>query len=227
MTTYQAKGEARLGDDPGAVGTGAGRVLGVDAGSADLREADHLVHRLVTGLGLPEGTVACTHLVRTGEPRVAVSLALPAGLDPATAWARLPELLADPAGEASLAGPGVGAALGTWRYGAPERAGSAAHAANEHAERRSGRAVVYPGVSRLVGTVTVSALLTDSAIERVVLLGVRGGDHPEALDCVHTREHVRPEWRDGTLVLTVVPAAGGVLVPFEVPTPTPCCADPA
>lgn len=40
-----------------------------------------------------------------------------------------------------------------------------------------------------------------------------------------TRDHVRPQWQDGELVLTLMPAVGGVLVPFEVPDPTPCCAD--
>ena len=37
--------------------------------------------------------------------------------------------------------------------------------------------------------------------------------------------HVHPQWQDGELVLTLMPAVGGVLVPFEVPDPTPCCAD--
>ncbi|MFE9727753.1 hypothetical protein ACFYQ5_30350 [Streptomyces sp. NPDC005794] len=40
-----------------------------------------------------------------------------------------------------------------------------------------------------------------------------------------TREFVRPQWRDGELVLAAMPAVGGTLVPFEVPDPTPCCAD--
>jgi hypothetical protein len=42
---------------------------------------------------------------------------------------------------------------------------------------------------------------------------------------VHTQDHVRPEWREGQLVLALVPAAGNTLAPFEVPNPTPCCAD--
>ncbi|MFJ4620315.1 hypothetical protein [Streptomyces sp. NPDC088812] len=39
-----------------------------------------------------------------------------------------------------------------------------------------------------------------------------------------TRDHVRPQWHDGEPVLTAMPV-GGTLVPFEVPDPTPCCAD--
>ncbi|WP_328767851.1 hypothetical protein [Streptomyces sp. NBC_00286] len=87
----------------------------------------------------------------------------------------------------------------------------------------AGRAVVYPGVAGLTGAVTVAELVAGSAIDRVAVLGGSGEPAPEQR--IVTRDHVRPEWRDGELVLTAMPAAGGVLVPFEVPDPTPCCAD--
>ncbi|MEU9187785.1 hypothetical protein AB0D14_25240 [Streptomyces sp. NPDC048484] len=86
-----------------------------------------------------------------------------------------------------------------------------------------GRAVVYPGAAELTGTVTVAELRSRSAISRVVVLGAPGEPPPE--QAVVTRDHVRPQWQDGALVLTLMPAVGGVLVPFEVPDPTPCCAD--
>jgi hypothetical protein len=86
-----------------------------------------------------------------------------------------------------------------------------------------GRAVLYPGVARLTGTVTVAEVLSGSAIDRVAVLGGSGEPAPEQR--ILTRDFVRPEWRDGELFLTAMPAAGGVLVPFEVPDPTPCCAD--
>ncbi|MFF3846247.1 hypothetical protein [Streptomyces sp. NPDC002328] len=86
-----------------------------------------------------------------------------------------------------------------------------------------GRAVVYPGVAALTGTVTVAELLSGSAIDRVRVLG--SPDQPPPEQRVVTRDHVRPQWQAGELVLTLMPAAGGVLVPFEVPDPTPCCAD--
>ncbi|MFJ5712335.1 hypothetical protein [Streptomyces sp. NPDC093105] len=87
-----------------------------------------------------------------------------------------------------------------------------------------GRAVLYPGSALLTGTLTVTDVLARSAIDRVTVLGT---PHPPAS---HTRlvtnGHVRPRWTaDGALALTAMPAAGGVLVPFEVPDPTPCCAD--
>ncbi len=86
-----------------------------------------------------------------------------------------------------------------------------------------GRAGVYPGAAGLTGTVTIAELLASSAISRVVVLGTT--DEPPPTQAVVTRDHVRPQWQDGELVLTLMPAVGGVLVPFEVPDPTPCCAD--
>ncbi|WP_371663359.1 hypothetical protein [Streptomyces sp. NBC_00280] len=86
-----------------------------------------------------------------------------------------------------------------------------------------GRAVVYPGVGSLTGTVTVGELLAGSAIDRVTVLGSPGqtlGDQT-----LVTHSHVRPQWHGDELVLAAMPAVGGTLVPFEVPDPTPCCAD--
>ncbi|WP_246204788.1 hypothetical protein [Streptomyces tailanensis] len=87
----------------------------------------------------------------------------------------------------------------------------------------TGRAVLYPGVSTLTGTLTIAELLSRSAIARVTVLGSPGQPPPDTV--LVTRDHVRPHWHDGELVLTAMPAAGGTLVPFEVPDPTPCCAD--
>ncbi|MDG9717791.1 hypothetical protein [Streptomyces sp. DH24] len=86
-----------------------------------------------------------------------------------------------------------------------------------------GRAVLYPGAAALTGTLTVAELLGRSAIDRVARLGSPDAPPPDAL--VATRDHVRPQWRNGELVLTVMPASRGVHVPIEVPDPTPCCAD--
>ena len=84
-----------------------------------------------------------------------------------------------------------------------------------------GRAVRFAGVDALVGTLTVAEVLAGSAIDRVEVLGGAPAPPEAVLD---TRDHVRPQWRDGELVLTVMPAAGGRLVPFETRDPTPCCA---
>ncbi|WP_199536789.1 hypothetical protein [Spongiactinospora gelatinilytica] len=138
------------------------------------------------------GLVACTHLVRRPFPHVAVSLAT--GGEPPTG---LPVTAA-------------------------ELREAAGHAAAEHAARRSGRAVIYPGVERLTGTLTVGEVIALSAIERVTGLG---GPPPEPGTGLETRDFVRPQWMDGLLTLVTVPVAGGRVAPFEVPDPTPCCAD--
>jgi len=82
--------------------------------------------------------------------------------------------------------------------------------------------VHYPGVASLVQTLTVQEVLERSAVDRVRVL--TAGDAPPDARIV-TRGHVRPTWVDGELVLLTQPALGGTLVPFESPTPTPCCTD--
>ncbi|MDV7220559.1 hypothetical protein [Streptomyces prunicolor] len=190
--------------------SGVRPVIGVDAGTTTLREADHLIRDLTTTLGLPPGTVACTHLIRTeGRRGTAVSLALPENGSVEEVWRR-------------LTATEMGAALDDRRHGPAE---AAAAAAAEHTARRSGRAVLFPGSDQLTGTLTVADLLQLSAVDRVIVVGATSGDSPDPVIPVQTQDHVRPEWREGQLVLALVPAAGNTLAPFEVPNPTPCCAD--
>ncbi|GAA4713509.1 hypothetical protein [Phytohabitans rumicis] len=54
------------------------RYTGICLGHETDREAEHWLH----ALGLPPGVEACTHLVRTPYPQVAISLALPDGYEP-------------------------------------------------------------------------------------------------------------------------------------------------
>ncbi|MFI0038094.1 hypothetical protein ACH4NS_21765 [Streptomyces mutabilis] len=167
--------------------------IGVDTDATTLREADHLLQALAAELDLPEGVFGCTHLVRDGRPRVALSLAADAaGTEPVLRAAR--DRLSEQGYEVSA--------------GAPDAVG---------------RAVLYPGAGALTGTLTLAELLTRSAIDRVTVLGAPGEPAPDTL--LVTRDHVRPQWQDGRLVLAAMPAAGGTLVPFEDPDPTPCCAD--
>jgi hypothetical protein len=42
---------------------------------------------------------------------------------------------------------------------------------------------------------------------------------------IDTLDFIRPIRRDGRVVLLVQPAAGGVLIPFEVEHQQKCCAD--
>ena len=189
--------------------SGVHPVIGVDAGTTTLREADHLIRDLKTTLGLPPGTVACTHLIRTDARRgTAVSFALPEGELTEKIWRRLTETE-------------MGAALNDRRHGPAE---AAAQAAAEHTARRSGRAVLYDGVDRLTGTVTVADLLESTAIDQLTVVGAPLTT-PDPTTSILTQDHVRPEWREGRLVLALVPAVGNTLAPFEVPNPTPCCSD--
>ncbi|WP_314410831.1 hypothetical protein [Streptomyces sp. DSM 40484] len=105
---------------------------------------------------------------------------------------------------------------------ARERLSAGGHDVTPGIPDAKGRAVLYPGVTALTGTVPVADVLARSAIDRVTVLG-SGDAAPEA--CLVTRGHVRPLWQGGRLVLSAMPAAGGTLAPFEVPNPTPCCAN--
>ncbi len=100
---------------------------------------------------------------------------------------------------------------------------AAAAAAAAHEARRSGRAVIYPGVERLVGVLSVAQVLQLSAIERVQMLGSATPPAPETP--LETGDFVRPQWMQGALTLVATPAVGGRIAPFEVADPTPCCAD--
>jgi hypothetical protein len=163
-------------------------ILGISLGHGTDREAEHWLRENVQPLGLP-GLVACTHLVRSPRPHVAISLSVssPAPLPP----------------------------------GLPAMREGAALAVDEHRARRSGRAVLYPGVEHLVGAVRVDELLELSAIDQVILLG---GAHPAPESLIETRDFVRPQWRNGELTLIATPLGPGRIAPFELPNPTPCCA---
>lgn len=166
--------------------------LTVDTDVTDLLAADHLLRTLASGLGLTgaEDVFGCTHLVRDGRPRVALSFALPA----------------------------QGA-----RDAARDRLTDQGYEVTDGVPDEAGRAVLYPGAASLTGTLTVAELLARTAIDRVTVLGAQ--EPPAADTALVTRDHVRPQWQDGELVLAAMPALGGTLVPFEHPDPTPCCAD--
>jgi hypothetical protein len=115
---------------------------GLSQGHESTSQAEHWLVDLVSLLGTPAGTVACTHFVRTPYPHVAVSLAVPSYCDSSP----LPST-------------------------APEFKDAAAQAMAEHVSRHAGRAVIYPGVDELVGALTVAELLERSAIDQVVVLG--------------------------------------------------------
>lgn len=117
----------------------------------------------------------------------------------------------------SLEYPGGGAApavAATEQWAAGAQLAMAAHW-----DRTGGRAVRFPGEETLTGTVKVCAVLGRTAIDQVDVLG---GSPAEGL-LLQTREHVRPTFRSGRLVLLVRPAGDGEVIPFEIAAPHLCC----
>jgi hypothetical protein len=184
------------------------QIVGVDTGTKTIPEAEHALREIMAGVPGPGALVACTHFIRDDEePHVALSLTGPGELD----------LLAAMPGAC-----GVATAAGTT---GPARLAAGAEAARvEAAARSGGRAVVFRGVDLAMGEVPVRALLDGSLIDRVEVVGGPPAG-PDAL--LRTRDFVRPVWSRGALILQVTAHPGGTLAPFEVPDPTPCCADHA
>ncbi len=206
-------------------------VAGLDVASRNDLDADRLVHALVRTLRQDpggrehvDGWTFSTHTVRPGgaaHVAVSVDLAGPAG-PPADLPAATRALLDAVARVQAVDGGPWAAVLPGLAAGPDDLRAGAAEAVAEHAARRGGRAVHFPGVAGLTGTLPVGEVLRRSAVERVVLHAAGDAD-PDAL--LVTRGHVRPRRHEGRLVLHVQPARGGTFVPFESPAPTPCCAD--
>lgn len=180
-------------------------VLGFAAGHTDRAELEHVLADVVQRCG--PVVLACTHIV---DGRWAGSVQLTGPAPDATR-------LADELGVALAVSSSSSGAVGdhAWRSGAEQ-------AADRLRTRSEGRAVVFPGQDRLVGEVPVDDVPGLSAIDAVV--GIAGT--PTAGATLVTREFVRPVLLGGRLVLEVRPiGADGAVAPFEVPNPTPCCAD--
>ena len=209
-------------------------VVGIDLGTAHQRDADALLLGLAdhladvladrgdagaglgVGQGVADGAVLMTHRAVTATG-VHVALSVELALGAEQAW---DVLHAAP----QVRGRDAGVFLAGRRGGPEDLADGAADAAASAILRSGGRAVRFPGVDELTGTLTVADVLERSAIDRVAVLA---GGTARAEQVVRTRGFVRPTCGDGELVLLVQPAAGGTLVPFEVADPTPCCADHA
>jgi hypothetical protein len=212
-------------------------VVGLDVGHRTVPAADSWIHTAVAALGREPSLIVCTHLTARPFPHVIVSLSGPT--PPEVVAQRLRPYLrhrpprsfspneirwlsADTA--VAVGNPDAVRAVGNparvdtaWRPADTE----AELAAQEHLLRRYGRAVIYPGSERLTGTMRVEEVLAESAIERITVFdGIPpGAIEPPGDAKIDTREHVRPQWSCGLLTLLVIPAADGLLVPFEGPPP--------
>lgn len=197
-------------------------VAGLDLLTTSERDADRLAHACAStliGHGATGLTIA-THWAHAGDVRHIALSVESGGVDAEALWHALcTQALETPTDTPS--GNGAGVLLGDRYTGPPDLREPIEQAMAAHARRRSGRAVVFPGGAALTGTVPVAQVLAGSGIDRVRVLA--GGD-AEADSLLRTRDFLRPRWEGGQLVLHTQRAAGGTLVPFETPFPTPCCA---
>lgn len=181
-------------------------VLGIDTTLDTLAEAEHALLGFRQNVVLPETVMVCTHEVRNGSPHYAFSVSFGSIVDAGTL--RTIRQQFEEQG---------------WAAGEDDDRSSASgvrQALSEVQAGNGGRAVVFPGSSSVIGAMSVGEVLAVSALDRVVVLGGVAVDD----DIVETRDFVRPLWRDGELVLPVLPAGDHRFAPFEVPNPTPCCA---
>lgn len=187
--------------------------IGLDRGDTDVATAEHLVSDLAPEL-LAIASLACTHLVGDPYGHYAVSLEIRRPLTPTEQSA-----LINVANTAPCA-----LSIDSERLlvaGDPDLQGGAMLAAAGLRERSNGRAFRYAGEERLRGVLSVDVLLDQTAIDRVDVLG----GVLSTRSSVQTRDFVRPQFRDGQLVLVVTPRAGDSFQPFEARNPHHCCED--
>lgn len=191
-------------------------IIAIDADSKDTAAADHLLYDLIDQIGIrAQPVVALTHLVPAGDrPHVAVSLTSAADLADS-----IREVVAD---------RNVGLAITQPGASEPELAGpsrlvrGAYVAAVEAALGTTGRVVRWPGHEQAHGVLPAAELRTRCGIDD--LEGI-GGVPVQDDTLVDTLDFLRPVRRDGRLVLQVQPAAGDLLIPFELQHQQKCCAD--
>ncbi|QNE23026.1 hypothetical protein F1D05_19840 [Kribbella qitaiheensis] len=192
-------------------------IIAVDADSRDTVEAEHLLHEL---LGSMAGSVvACTHVVAAGDrPHLAISVTVPPD-SPDGLAARVRAWSVERSAGAAITRPGASEP----ELSGPSRLVRGAYAAAvESALGTSGRLVRFPGAEHATGVLTAAELRDRCGIDQVEALG---GLPVEDDTLIDTLDFIRPIRRDGQVVLLVQPAAGGVLIPFEVEHQQKCCAD--
>jgi hypothetical protein len=190
-----------------------GTWIGLDRGDADVAAAEHLAAEIIGTFGLAV-SAACTHLIRAPYGHVAASLEVPRDLTDRERASLLAEAAAGriaisiDSDDLEFAGP-------------DDLLPGALDAGAAHHDATSGRAFRFAGEADLRGRMPVAELVARSAIERVEDLAGPVG----AGTLVTTRDHVRPVYRGGMLVLLTTPRADGSVQPFESPTPHECCGD--
>ncbi|MDO5627820.1 MAG: hypothetical protein Q4G43_05800 [Mobilicoccus sp.] len=103
-------------------------------------------------------------------------------------------------------------AVGQLATGAAPAVEAVRSALHERLLRIGGQALAFPGMDRLIGTLSVTEILDRSAIEAVSEVA---GEPLDGCDEVVTGPGVRPRWSFGPLTLHVQPHGDGLYVPFE------------
>ena len=200
-------------------------IISVDADSRDTGEAEHLLHELLGPAGqlapLAIGpVVACTHVVAGGDhPHLAVSISTPESRPDSEFTERFSKWAAGSGAGSAISRPGASEPL----LAGPSQLVRGAYVASvEAALGTAGRLVRFPGQENARGVLRASDLRKRCGIDLVEPLGGLPLDDDSLVD---TLDFVRPIRRAGQVVLLVQPAAGGVLIPFEVEHQQKCCAD--
>lgn len=184
-------------------------IIAVDADSRDTVEAEHLLHDLLDSVTGP--VVACTHVVSGGDrPHLAVSISSTSELSGWTSSREVGSAIIQPgAAEPVVAGPS-------------RLVRGAYVAAVESALGTAGRLVRFPGQEHARGVLPAAKLREYCGIDAIEALG----GLPVAEDSlVDTLDFIRPIRRNGRIILQVQPAAGDILIPFELEHQQTCCAD--
>jgi hypothetical protein len=200
-------------------------IIAVDADSRDTGEAEHLLHELLGPAGALASfsvgpVVACTHMVSSGEhPHVAVSISTPESRPDSEFTEQLSKWASGRGAGSAISRPGSAEPL----LAGPSQLVRGAYVASvEAALGTAGRLVRFPGRENARGILQAIDLRKRCGIDLVEPLGGLPVSDDSLID---TLDFVRPIRRAGQVVLLVQPAAGGVLIPFEVEHQLKCCAD--
>lgn len=225
--------------------------IGLDRGDTNVERLEHELLAALAALALRPSYV-CTHPVRAAvaAPHWAASLELPGpadepagrrrelaaglaaafaagaqdqasglayrdphlpGAHPSAADVGAPALaLLGPPGGVDLLLGGDAGRVHAWTAAAGLRA------------RSEGRAVRFPGQYALPAQLSARELRARTPIAELLAVGTVAG--PDVV--VRTYGHLRPQFVDGLLALTVVPDGDGTVRPFELPVPPQCCETP-
>jgi hypothetical protein len=200
-------------------------IISVDADSRDTGGAEHLLHELLGPAGplapfAVGPVVACTHVVTGGDhPHLAVSISTPESRPDSEFTDQFSKWASDRGAGSAICRPGSAEPV----LAGPSQLVRGAYVASvEAALGTAGRMVRFPGQENACGILRAIDLRKRCGIDLVEPLGGLPVDDDSLVD---TLDFVRPIRRAGQVVLLVQPAAGGVLIPFEVEHQQKCCAD--